>query len=276
MQGYLRNLATNLLNLEVNTIVTEDMTGSKMPNTLRIAFLNVASTYRDKMIEYGLGHNPGIAPPKGKNFGVFTWCYGGEYSFAEILDFARNGVEYYNKRLEAADNEELKEKLKERIKILTRIIRHSSAIIGIFKVRRKEFGVGPHEQKVAPDDLDAVTGFHPSHKESEKWNNDIDLNEINKIPDMQLAPDQVTILRKAWEIGTQKILLQTIVQIDGDITNYLSKQFIDLEPALRAVVLNLHHDSTESGTRIWSRLFETISKLAGRAFNKIFDKDDKG
>ena len=105
-----------------------------------------------------------------------------------------------------------------------------------------------------------------------EWNNDIDLSTINKVDDLDLTPDQVTLIRKTWEIGTQRILMQTVVQIDGDITNYLTNQFVNLSPELKAIVLNLHNDATESGARIWNMLFKTVSQLAGTAFRKIFEK----
>ena len=54
MRDYLKNLAADLLTLEVNTIVKEQTTSSKMPATKRVALLEIARGYRELLVDYGL------------------------------------------------------------------------------------------------------------------------------------------------------------------------------------------------------------------------------
>jgi len=278
MRDYLKNLAADLLTLEVNTIVKEQTTSSKMPATKRVALLEIASGYRELLVDYGLAvlqkpeDDTGILAANLGDFPVFMkWQFGGEYSFKEIYSVALKGSEFYAKRAERSKNYERVIELEERSKLLMRLVKHSSNLIGMFKMRRKDYEIS---EEVWPDSslINEKTGHYPSLDDMAVWNNDVDLSTINKIDDLDLTPDQVTLIRKTWEIGTQKILMQTIVQIDGDITNYLTNQFVNLTPELKAIVLNLHNDATESGARIWNMLFKTVSQLAGRAFRKIFDR----
>ena len=278
MRDYLKNLASDLLTLEVNTIVKEQTTSSKMPATKRVALLEIARGYRELLVDYGLvllqkpDDNTESYPIDSGKFPVFMqWHFGGEYSFKEIYRVAQKGSEYFAEKASKSKTFEQMQQYEENSKLLLRLVKHSSNLIGMFKMRRKDYNIGedvwPAESLVSQE-----TGHYPPLEDMADWNNDVDLSTINKIDDLDLTPDQVTLIRKTWEIGTQKILMQTIVQIDGDITNYLTNQFVNLTPELKAIVLNLHNDATESGARIWNMLFKTVSQLAGRAFRKIFEK----
>ncbi|MEM1137611.1 MAG: hypothetical protein AAGI07_17350 [Bacteroidota bacterium] len=283
MRDYLKNLAADLLTLEVNTIVKEQTTSSKMPSTKRVALLEIARGYRELLVDYGIAvlqkpfNKDRIHTVESGKLPVFVqWHYGGEYSFKEIYRIAETGAEYFAKKAARSKNFERMQEYEEKSKLLIRLVKHSSNLIGMFKMRRKDYNIS-EDVWPSPDLIDPETGHYPplDSKEMIHWNNDIDLSTINKVTDLDLTPDQVTLIRKTWEIGTQKILMQTIVQIDGDITNYLTNQFVNLSPELKAIVLNLHNDATESGARVWNMLFKTISQLAGTAFRKIFDKKPK-
>ncbi|MFT5619016.1 MAG: hypothetical protein ACI85I_002253, partial [Arenicella sp.] len=77
------------------------------------------------------------------------------------------------------------------------------------------------------------------------------------------------------EIGMEQVLLQTMIQIDGDITSTLSKDFLRMPERTKDMVMNVHNDSIKSSTHIWKMLFETIVNIAGKGFNKIFEKSNK-
>ena len=105
-----------------------------------------------------------------------------------------------------------------------------------------------------------------SHTDSELWNNDIARRRMNQIGDLDLTPQQITLIRKAWEIGTERIVLQTVIQIDGDVTTRLSERFAKTP---NDTLLQIHNDSIETSTRFWSNLVKTLGDIAGRAFNAI-------
>jgi len=281
MKNYLKNLANDLLALEINTIVKENMSGSKMPAKKRVALLDIANQFRGKLLEYGLcriadGKTPSDSKTAQKM--PIRWRYGGEFSFVEIRNLALKGIEILNQQKRNVSEHEQIEELEGEIKMLIRIERQCSNLIGLFKIRRKEYGVKPGEENpglAATANTDGITSEedpYPSQMESEVWNNDLSLGDINQVEDMELGPDQISLIRKIWELGTQNVLLQTVIQIDGDITNYMTNKFLFLHPELRSIVLEMHGSASESGTKIWRSLFETVGQLAGKTFNQLLGK----
>ncbi len=110
--------------------------------------------------------------------------------------------------------------------------------------RRPDYGeASPSE---SPDELQKLsdkgisTLKKASHLDSEIWNNDIDRNRMVKIDDLDLTPDQITLARKAWEIGTEQIVLQIVMQLDGDVTTRISEGFAK-NP--NPTILKIHNDS---------------------------------
>lgn len=271
-----------MLTLEINTIVKDDMNATKMPASRRITFLELADEYRAKLDEYGVCK---LAVPTITNMEAipddyFRWRFAGEYSFIELVSMSKKGEELYNVKIAAAPEAE-KQKLKEAAKIMSRIQAQSSQIVGMFKHRRLEYA--KEIEAKTPDfealqvkeaeasSVDPETGLFLSQLGSKGWNNDISQKDCNKYDDMELNPDQIALIRKATEIGTQQILMQTVIQIDGDITTYLSTRFLQFDPTTRTMVNNLHNQSIGTATKFWADLFKAVANLAGKAFNEIFE-----
>lgn len=284
MANYLKNLASDLLNLEVNTIVKNNTTNSKMSASKRMALYQIAEGYRSILIEYGfcqMSEGKPLTIPKGqKHPRLLRWRFGGEFSYNEIRYHSKKGMEFLN--MEIAKAKKLKQnddKLEEQLKMLTRLNRQSGNIVGMFKIRRKEYEVGEQNTKKGHSGLCDSTGVEnefdlfPPQSNSYTWNNDVAVSQINELKDIQLVPDEITLIRKIWEIGTQKVLLQTIVQIDGDVTSYITHGFLELPPEVRETVLGMHNDSITTSTKTWNTLFNTVANLAGTAFSKIFSRD---
>ncbi len=281
---YLKNLAGDLLTLEVNTIVKENTTSSKMPANKRYALLSIANSYRDLLINYGVSRlsYKGVASSADDDRTVLYWRFGGEFSFTEIYKCANHGIELLRKRIEAATDLASIQKMESQIRMLQRVSRHTSNFIGMFKARRKRLSQDEiaANTKLTSDPafetLDTETATWPSQAHQHQWNNDLSLADINTLPDIELGPDEITLLRKTWEIGTQQILMQSVIQIDGDIANYLATSFISLPPEMRKMVMSMHNESTRSATRLWQTLFRTVSQLAGKAFREIFNRRPGG
>lgn len=276
---YIRNLASDLLNLEVNTIIKDNTTSGKMPAKKRIALLEIADMYREKLVQYGVCEYATQENTDTSNNQLIKWRFGGEFSFKEIKNFAEKEVGLIHKKIDEPSITEVKKKaLEGKLKILNRIVRQSSSMIGMFKIRRLTFKVSKETSK---NDDGLFNTFYKggeqkdyqpfvSQMKSATWNNDISLSDINSSDDIQLAPDQITLIRKAWEIGTQQVLLQTIIQLDGDVTSYLTHEFLRQPEDSKRMLLNLHNDAIGTSTAFWSTLFNTVSNLAGKAFSKIF------
>jgi hypothetical protein len=284
MGKYLKTLAGDLLNLEINTIIRENTSSAKMPNVRRVALLKIADLYRDYIIKHGYAKKaPGESyqpAPNDKNR-YFRWRYGGEFSFNELRVHARGAVEDLHKVVARMPEGQQKEDRMRHLRMMERIQEQSSNLLGLFKMRRREYQEEIQAKQEGFSEECDWTGVNsdyqpfPPQKASLGWNNDIDIQTINESDDLDLTPEHITMVRKIWEIGMEQVLLQTSVQIDGDITSVLAHDFINMPERTQQMIMKVHEDSISSSTRIWKMLFETIGKLAGQGFNKIFDRKAK-
>jgi hypothetical protein len=292
MADFIKNLASDLLRLEVNTIIKQNMTAEKIPANKRVLLRRLAQNYRDAMADYGVAKLPeeNIRPEDSGR--VFRWRFGGEYAFQEISNIAKAALEGIEDTLKHATNEAERQALIAKQKILLRIRSQSSNVIGIFKLLRREMAP---ETLTRPDDwwenedafLDTEhflyaqykAGALPkgcvpfrSHRETLKWNNDLDWSDLNTAPELPLTPDVLSMLYKAYEIGTEQIVLQTVIQIEGDVTSYITPTYLALPDQAKEIVMGIHNRSIGTSTQFWSALFTTVVNLAGRTFNQIFGR----
>jgi hypothetical protein len=252
-ESFFKTLAQDLLKLEINTILKEDMSGVKMPPSRRQALYEIAGVYHKKLTELKIRE-----PVK--------WKYAGIRSFGELRDRAETGIARLSKTLASAP-EDKKEELEKEIKIVERIQAQSSNIVGLFyKLRANtENKKHLHGFRNAPEPAEPAE----SHEASEKWNNDITRQRMNEVDDLDLNPEQVTLIRKAWEIGTERIVMQTVIQIDGDVTTRLWQSFA-LNP--NKAIMDIHNQSISISTEFWSNLVKTLADIAGKTLNLILGR----
>jgi hypothetical protein len=266
---FLRRMAEDLLTLEINTIVKADMSAIKMPSSSRQTLHALARDYHTKLVEL-------------KARRPINWKYAGMRSFGELRDRAKAGIEKYERERGRA-SEARKEVIQQDIKMLERIRDQSSNIVNLFKDLRqsvedkiekseKDFHDVPGTIKGEVSQADSKepgegrSGPAEPHTDSQGWNNDITREQMNKVDDLDLTAEQVTLIRKAWEIGTERIELQTVIQIDGDVTTRLPKRFLR-NP--NDMLLRIHNDSVETSTRFWSNLVKTLVDAAGKTLEVI-------
>jgi len=248
-ESYFKKLAEDLLTIEINTIVKSDMSATKLPSSRRQALYEVAADYHAKLVEYRVR-------------GDICWGYAGIRSFGELRERAKKGAQQFLEKLHDHPSPDEQTKLQQQIKMLERIQYQSSHIVGMFKIlEQRAKGKTGKGYAGAPEPTRTE-----SHMESCMWNNDIDRTTMNEVPDLDLTSDQVTLIRKAWEIGTEEIQLQTVIQIDGDVTTRISKSFLkDTNPTL----LEIHNHSIVISTGYWQSLVRTFGEIAGKTMNWI-------
>lgn len=285
MNDFVKTLAGDLLNLDVSTIIRENTANSKMPSVRRMAIMQIADSYREKMIELGVclrandeGTNVPDADDPNAPF-LLQWRYAGEWSFIEINMAAKYGMTLLKRKKQAAEDQKERIKLEQDINLLNRFQAQSFNIIGMYKTRRRlyeaEIKAGQTDFSQSKPEPLTENGPYPSHTDSKGWNNDISIRDINHTEDMELSPDNLTLVRKTWEIGSQRVVLQTVVQIDGDVTSYITRDFIKLPENVKSLVLNIHNDSVASSTKMWTMLFDTVAKIAGQALGSLFGNKKK-
>jgi hypothetical protein len=77
---------------------------------------------------------------------------------------------------------------------------------------------------------------------------------------LRLTTEQTILLRKAWEIGTETVAMQTVIQIDGDVVTRVQP---GREDGASAALHAAHRQSVELSFRYWQFLADTLGRMAG-------------
>lgn len=262
---HLDKLADDLLSIEINTIVKTDMSATKMPSSRRQVLYEIAKDYDAKLKEFK------VRDP-------IYWKYAGMRSFGELRDRAQWGIEELQK---LPQDQQMNNERK--IKMLERIRSNSSNIVDMFKTLGKNVrdnGI-PDYEKVpkSPDreeliELNKLNRLVPAgpHQESKEWNNDIKRDIMNRIKDIDMTRNFILMIGKAWDIGTEQILMQTIIQLDGDITTRISNGFFEKPSSSRDIILQIHNKSINTSVELWSTIVKTVKELVQSVFKSIMGK----
>jgi len=84
-----------------------------------------------------------------------------------------------------------------------------------------------------------------------------------------LDSDAAIRLRKIWELGTDIIVAQTIVHVDGDTVTKFQR---GVEQEKLTYFLDIHNQGVETAVRQWGTLFEAFRALIGGVANAIFGR----
>ena len=84
-----------------------------------------------------------------------------------------------------------------------------------------------------------------------------------------LDSDAATRLRKIWELGTDRIIAQTIVHVDGDTVTRFQRGVPEED---RAYYLEIHNQGVRTAVDQWRTLFDAFSALVGGLADRIFGR----
>lgn len=205
--------------LEINTIVAETITGRKMP-TPPHALVEIARAFRDKL------ECLGVKPPQeweGLNFGSFD-------SFDALRDAANTEIKGMF-RDSAGECRQLDADEQARGAMLCRIRDMSDQAKDIMRAAER--------------------------KNPETWRNNYPREQIvKKNIEIELDYEQMIELRKIWEIRTEVIAMQTVIQLDGDVvTRVLPEYAREGWEALRA----MHYKGVRTATSFWRGLVDLVA-----------------
>jgi hypothetical protein len=249
----IKKLAADLLRLEINTIVTENLSGSK-PNNFRRLLFDLAEDYRLRVARYDTmfkGSSSFATQNTEIKMEGISNLNGGQQAYQELVKTSERLVGVFSEKIEKMPDGAEKERERSRMILMIRIYEQSRLILDIFRQLHEE----------ADAHLAAGGTNDPETYPNLLWDNDYSLPQIEKIKDYDLTPDQMGVIRKAYEIGTQYILLQTAVQIEGDITTYVTTKFLEMPLAEQEILLKMHDTATNTSIRLWQYLFQTIGSL---------------
>ncbi len=76
------------------------------------------------------------------------------------------------------------------------------------------------------------------------------------------ATNDLVLLRKTWDVGAERVLMQTVVQLDGDVVFRIQT---GLDNAKRLALQGAHQAAVDASFRQWSFLVDTLGRWIGSA-----------
>jgi hypothetical protein len=242
----LSEIASNLLCLEINTIVSDGITAEKMPIAAE-ALIRVAQDYhrflRARLRELeDLRAAGALLPPLGiadaARLAVFySWeVHSGDWHTFSILRRAARACEV------ARRAPGLRDALRpEHDVILGRIISNCDQLKGIL--------LGLDQPEMAIDQQIVA------------------LTEMNREPFPHFSPDAIVKLRKIWEIGTDAVAMQTVIQIDGDVVSRIQPGRDEDETRM---LNGIHQSAVEVSFKHWTFLVQLAESFMTSALAHFF------
>lgn len=65
-------------------------------------------------------------------------------------------------------------------------------------------------------------------------------------------------IRKIWEVGTETVLVQTAIQLEGDVITRIAQQLADKDPGN---IMKVHQQSIETAMGMWSSIIDAVIRF---------------
>jgi hypothetical protein len=237
----LTRTARSLLNIEVNTIVRDNMTAEHMPPAPH-ALLDIAQDYADALSGLGVdmpaffegAPDPARATP--------GWVSAPADSIgpkltvsADTFDRLRRAAQWTNL---SKDPAAMRISPGQRV-LLDRIVNNSDTIKEMFKRFDEHF----NQQFLGKTRTDlAGVKIEPSS--------------------YSVVPDDLIDLQKIWDIGVEEIVAQTIVFVNGAITTRVQQT---LRGPGNETLFSIHRQSIDVSVSCWRYLLDAVREIAGDA-----------
>ncbi|MCW2238976.1 hypothetical protein [Azospirillum canadense] len=88
--------------------------------------------------------------------------------------------------------------------------------------------------------------------------------DARRMADLKTA--DIVIVRKAWDMGTETVVMQSTIQIDGDVVTRVLK---GRDTASNGVIIGVHRDAVDTSFRYWSFMVDALGRFAGKAVNAL-------
>ncbi len=224
LKDKVEKIAADLMNLEINTIVKDNILATKMPDP-RHALLDIAKDYESRLlqIESPIDYEKTVG-------GAMKDTKGGRDTFKDFC---------------------------------TRVERiNTQAKSGAIQVSRSDLWILDRIRDMSGQIAGRVF-------QGESNNNDFTrdlLNEKRPLP-MKLDPEDVMLIRKAWEMGTEVVALQTVIQLDGDVVTRIQPGFSGDE---FHTIHEIHRQSTRVAVDSWNDLVLLLKDFCGTVLGKFW------
>lgn len=219
-------LLEDVLHLEVNTILSDGIQGKGMPPA-RHALIDLARDYMEKLETLDPQSVQGIPtdlvdPDDGR-------LKGSRAAFAWVRS--------------AASTLEERPYPEAQLVVLRRIKAHCAMLGETFRAVESRGGEG----RLASNDY--------TRGELNALDGEKDKEGLPRLPDLALMPRERASLRKMWELGTDTVVMQTVVSLDGDVINRIEREYAGEQ---FQILHRLHAEAVSTSISTWRFLVETV------------------
>ena len=241
-------VARSLLNIEINTIVRDNMTGEPMPPVPH-ALLDIARDYANELCALGVDLAAWFAADAGDPDHVRSqWTdvavsVSGQLTISAIT-FDR--LRWAAKWAIAAAASRPAPLLPSRRVLAERIINNSDAIKVMF----------------ARFDQSFRTQFFDKTRDA--------LVAMDVEPGSYVIPAaDLSLLQKIWDLGVEEIVAQTVVHVTGDVTTRVQEAFRNpgAEP-----LFAIHRQSIDVSVACWKYLLDAVREIAGATVGALLGR----
>jgi hypothetical protein len=241
-------VARSLLNIEVNTIVRDCMTGEPMP-PIPHALLDIAGDYARELCGLGVQLTAyfvaGAGDPEKLSPGWVRHPTPVSNQLTISMDtFDR--LRWAAKWAAGAADRRAEKLSQAKLALLDRIVNNADAIKEMFK--RFDDGFSAQFLNKNRDQLLAMAIRPGSYV---------------------VLPDDVIVLQKIWDIGMEEIVVQTIVMMTGDVTTRMQE---GLAGVRSEALFTIHRQSVDVSVARWKALLDALSAIAGTTMGALLGR----
>jgi hypothetical protein len=259
-----QRIVDDLLNLEIDVIIKPGMTARKMPEPAQ-ALLDVIGMYDTYLCQAGNDLNPKWEESGGVAIRVRPSPERPPAAGAQSPNrkASPDGMLEYGLRTTSVSDvvsEDTFDALRERAVEAEAVYRH---LVGSNAMPEDERGViltriyrncDQIKEMLRRPEVQAVTAKGI----------DRDSSRVEVLP---LTSDEVVTVRKVWEIGVETVVMQTVVQLDGDIITRVQRGW---EAGANKSVHDLHQEAVGNALRHWQFLAQTVAQFLTSALRDFF------
>jgi hypothetical protein len=270
-QDRVKSIAAGLLTLEVNTVEKPNMSASKMPD-MPLALHQIVTLYADELETNQFHVTDGLLAAAQaridhpddptKLTALEDWTFqpndtgaaaltNGPKTF-EALQWAAFALKRQLETVRPASADRAAA-IDVQQALLSRIIANCRQLRQVTLLLQQQFAALPEVNNLFDGTVEQTTAALFKHPR----------------PTLVIDTDVVLLVRKAWDIGLEQVLLQTVMQVDGDV---LVRVAPGLDKDKRAFYAELHRSTVETGIKQWRSLFDLVSSLIAGAGKLLFQR----
>lgn len=221
-QGQLIEVAHDLLAIEVNTIVKPNMTATRMRNVAH-TLLDIIGEYDEELLKEETSNpNPDKSFDTTKGVALVD-------AIKQLSKRARTILAH--KDAQPSPDKPAAESDSRRY-VITRIRDNCDTILGLFDA-------------LAAREGSAAAGSQP-------------VTRMNAtIVDIPLTTSERLQLRKIWEVGTETVMMQTVIHLNGDVFTRMNRQIAEGSPN-SAIILDIHSQGVQKAVKFWNKLSKVV------------------